>query len=59
MGGEAGKDLGANRKRTWSGWSFKYIVLEEGKLDGIRVEARRPIRSDKGLDYVLWKRQGT
>lgn len=53
------KDLGANRRRTWSGWNFKYIVLEEGKLDGIRVEARRLIRGDKGPAKVLWKRQGT
>lgn len=58
VGGDAGKDLGANRRRTWSGWNFKYIVLE-GKLDGIRVEARRPIRGDKGPARVLWKRQGT
>lgn len=42
-----------------SGWNFKYIVLEEGKLMGIRVEARRPIRGDKGPAKVLWKRQGT
>lgn len=34
VGGDAGKDLGANRRRTWSGWNFKYIVLRRASLMG-------------------------